>query len=103
MHVRKTSGYPDSGLIEVYAAGSAGMTIKKHVLDAIGDPWMEFTPVAGGVLGEDISLCRKIRNAGFKIHVDLDNHIGHLTTVAAWPAYHEGEWKGSIDFQQGAP
>lgn len=102
MHHRMTEGFPEHGLLDVFAAGSAGMLIRKHVLDAIGDPWMEFTPVAGGVLGEDLSLCRKIRDAGFKIHVDMDNHIGHLTSVAAWPKFYDGEWRAYIDFTQGA-
>lgn len=102
-HVRMDfTDIPDGGLIEVHAAGSAGMLIRKHVLDAIGDPWLEFTPLAGGVLGEDLSLCRKIRAAGFPIHVDLGSAIGHLSIVAAWPAYVDGQWCAQIDFNQGA-
>lgn len=93
---------PAEGLIEVHAAGSAGMLIRRHVLDALEEPWLEFTPVAGGVMGEDLSLCRKIRDAGFRIHVDLGNAIGHLSIIAAWPAYVDGQWVARIDFNQGA-
>ncbi len=96
------SELPESGLIQVHAAGSAGMLIRKRVLDAIEPPWADFTPVAGGVLGEDLSLCRKIRNAGFPIHVDLGSAIGHLSIIASWPKYVDGQWAAEIDFNQGA-
>lgn len=96
------SELPEHGLIDVHACGSAGMLIRRNVLDALEDPWLEFTPVAGGVLGEDLSLCRKIREAGFKIHVDLDSSIGHLFITAAWPRYVDGQWVSYIDFNQGA-
>ena len=32
---------PQHGLIEVYAVGGAGLLVKKHVLEAIGEPYFE--------------------------------------------------------------
>ena len=44
------------------------MLVKRHVLEAIGEPYFE----TFGKQNEDLEFCRKIRNAGFKIHVDCD-------------------------------
>jgi GT2 family glycosyltransferase len=71
-----------SGLIEVDACGKPGMLIRKHVLDAIGDPWCEYKDSEQGA--EDWDLSYKIRKAGFKIHADLDNKLGHMAPVAIY-------------------
>src|SRR5262245_30602307 len=36
---------PSHGLISIYGAGSAGMLVKRHVLEAMEDPWFEHDPV----------------------------------------------------------
>lgn len=74
---------PAEGLIEVFAAGSGGMTIRKHVLDAIGDPWFEYD--GGQHLNEDLVLCRKIREAGFNIYCDVSVGMGHRASHTIWP------------------
>lgn len=89
---------PQEGLIEVFAAGSGGMTIRKHVLDAIGDPWFEYD--SGQHLNEDLVLCRKIREAGFKIHCDVSVVMGHRASHTIWPIYDDRSgW--SIGFNLG--
>ena len=46
---------PASGLLEVPAgAGTGGMLVRKHVLDAIGDPWFEFDK--GEFIKEDVDF-----------------------------------------------
>jgi len=90
---------PGEGLVEVHAAGTAGMLIRKHVLDAIGDPWFE---TAGEQQNEDLELCRKIREAGFKVHADVGQWMGHLTRTTLWPSRNtDGEWGLDLDFGQG--
>jgi hypothetical protein len=81
-HILHTS-LPSSGIHEVYAAGNAGMLIKRHVLDAIGEPYFE----TFGKQNEDLEFCRKIRNAGFKIHVDCDALLGHIGNMIIWPLW----------------
>lgn len=88
---------PDDGsLITVDAAGSAGMLIRKHVLDAIGEPWFEFSP--GSATNEDVLFCMKARAAGFDIHVDTSLLMGHLSDFAVWPDLDCG-WK--VDLGKG--
>jgi hypothetical protein len=81
------SACPAGGLVEVEAAGSAGMLIRRHVLEAVGDPWFEYMSE-----GEDIAFCDKARAAGFKIHVDLGAPLGHIASTILWPTFNDGRW-----------
>lgn len=71
------------GLVEVEATGSAGMLIRRNVLETLGSPWFEL----GNGVSEDVAFCQKARAAGFKIHVDLGVRMGHITTCAVWPVH----------------
>lgn len=77
------AGLPDRGLLEVEHTGSAGMLIRRHVLEAIAAPRFEHRT---GV-SEDVTFCQKARAAGFQIHVDLGARMGHITTCAVWPVH----------------
>ena len=77
---------PEKGLTEIHAAGSAGMLIKREVLDAIGDPWFRPAPDAEG-LNEDLYFCQRAREAGFRIWCDPAipfGHIAHHWIVPTW-------------------
>jgi hypothetical protein len=84
---------PESGLHEVYAAGSAGMLIRRPVLEAIADPWFS---TDGKGLNEDFAFCRKAREAGFKIHCDVDVQMGHIATHTVWPEHRDGGWQPNL-------
>ena len=84
---------PGGGLAEVYAAGSAGMLVRRHVLEAIDDPWFE----SHGGLNEDLTFCAKIRDAGFRIWCDVDTRLGHLNSYTVWPARRDGGWHADLD------
>ena len=90
---------PEDGLLEVFAAGSHGMLIRKHVLEAVGwpksEPWEKrlwFEYEQGQRLNEDLVLCRRIREAGYKIWCDVETTIGHRGMFTAWPVYENGRW-----------
>ncbi len=65
--------------------GNAGMLIKRHVLEAIPPPWFEDGKTIPEMGGCDLWFCQKVMDAGFKVYLDTDNPIEHLTYVAAWP------------------
>lgn len=88
---------PSEGLVEVHAAGSAGMLIRRHVLDAIPDPVFE----AYGGLNEDLTFCRKAREAGFTIWCDVEARLGHIGILAVWPLYEDGQWKIQLQLGNG--
>lgn len=79
---------PDA-LVEVLAAGSSGMLIRKRVLDALERPWFALDHRGELPVSEDVNFCMRAREAGFKIHCDLGVRLGHITTAVVWPVYNE--------------
>lgn len=87
----------ERGLIEVLAAGTAGMLVKRRVFDEIGHPWFENSD--GLTTDEDMEFCRKAVAAGFRIMLDTGTMIGHIGIVVAWPNRVGGRWGLTLDFQ----
>ncbi len=89
----------EGGLMEVQYAGSAGMLIRRHVIESLGDDnWFEIGKLGGDQMNEDTFLCQKIRDAGYKIFVDLDIFMGHITPMCLWPQRtKDGSWTIGID------
>ena len=59
---------------EIDAAGAHFMLIHRDVLTAIGDNWYECTRLNAG---EDYAFCRKVQQAGYKLHADFSVFTGH--------------------------
>lgn len=93
--------HPDGGLIEVHSAGSAGMLIRRHVFEALADPWFEMGAISGEYLAEDLWFCDKARDAGFKIHADLSTKFGHITSTIVWPQKTPEGWSFGFGFPEG--
>lgn len=93
-------------LVEVQAAGTSGMLIRRSVVDALVAPWFELGYRESDTyrISEDVWFCMKAREAGLKIHVDLAATIAHLTTCAIWPTWseEEGRWLTGLTVADGA-
>jgi hypothetical protein len=76
---------PAEGIVELDAAGSAGMLIRRDVLEAIDYPWF-----LNSDRSEDILFCEVAVGAGFKIHADVACRLGHILTAVVTPG-HDGE------------
>ena len=87
---------PDHGITEVYAAGSAGMLVRRPVLEAIPDPWFE----SHGGMNEDLTFCAKVRDAGFRIWCDVDLLLGHLSNHTVWPVRRDDGWHADIEIDR---
>src|SRR4030095_6859268 len=86
---------PETGLHKVFAAGSAGMLVKRHVLDAL--PEMPFQR-SGELQNEDLTFCAEIRDAGFDIWCDVDEKMAHIGTMIVWPEWSEQYgWGATLD------
>jgi len=81
------SDQPKNGLIKIAVGGCAGMLIRREVLEAVEQPWFEYTNVS-----EDIRFCEKAMEADFELYCDLDARLGHITTAVVWPAVKDDEW-----------
>lgn len=87
---------PDTGVFEVDAAGSAGMLIRRHVLDQIPAPWFESS---GGVyLNEDVIFCVKAREHGFRVFATADVSMGHIGIFNVRPLHQDGRWGAMTEF-----
>lgn len=94
---------PPHSLVEVYAAGTHGMLLTREVLERVGpDPFSYDTLPSGERLGEDLSFCNRLREAGIPIHCDTGVHIGHLAMTAVWPEHTEDGWNVRLNFNSGA-
>lgn len=83
-------------LTEVWTCGSAGMLIRKNVLDKLGDPW--FRNSSGDVLDEDIQFCVRARRKGFTVWLDARVQLGHIGSMTAWPIpTDDGDWEVHLD------
>ena len=78
---------PTEGLVEIMAGGCAGMLIHRDVIESIEPPWFEYTDRS-----EDIVFCEKAHAHGFKLYVDLNCSLGHITTAVVHPTVRENEW-----------
>ena len=92
---------PKEGVFEVDAAGSAGMLIRREVLDAIGDPWFNSTPDREGrqvIMNEDITFCLRARELGFRLFATTAATMGHLGIFNVRPVHREGRWGALTEF-----
>jgi hypothetical protein len=93
--------HPDGGLVEIHSGGSAGMLVRRHVLEALEDPWFRKYPVDGRYFAEDLYFCDLAREAGFKLYCDLDTKFGHITSSIVWPQKLAEGWSFGFGFPQG--
>ena len=77
-----------SGLIEIQSATAGGVLIKRKVFESMADPWFDDVRIGK----EDLLFYKKMREAGFKLHLDLDTVFGHITDMSIWPVRSENGW-----------
>jgi len=97
-HVLDLAKLTPGGLIEIHSAGSAGMLIRKPVLDKLKAVFPGRVFQENPDVSEDFLLCQRIRELGFSIHCDLGSRLGHLAVVGILPGVGpDGHF--CIDFQ----
>ena len=85
---------PTEGLIEVEMAGTGGMLVRRHVLEEIGDPWFSYHPEHGA---PDFEFGKRIKQAGFQIHADMEVKMGHIGAFNIWPHASDDGWQIGFD------
>ena len=84
---------PPSGIMEVGAVTNSGMLIRRSVLECLSDPWFDLGQVHPEHTAEDLHFCEKAIHAGFKVYVDVDEALEHLTPVGMKPTRRDdGTW-----------
>jgi len=65
--------------------GNAGMLIRRSVLEKMSEPWFEVGQINSEYGSTDLYFCKKLYDQGFKIYLDTDNRLGHITHVITLP------------------
>lgn len=92
-HVIDLARAATSGLVRIHSAGSAGMLIRKPVLDHVRDAFPGPLFERRADVSEDFLFCERVRGLGFDIHCDLGQTLGHMTATAIWPGKGpDGKW-----------
>ena len=74
-----------TGLVEVHAAGDAGMLIHKRVLERLEKPWFRVGQYKPDHYQEDISFCERVRQVDCRVWCDTTVAMGHIAQVTVWP------------------
>ena len=67
---------------EIDECGTGCLAIKREVFEKVPRPWFQ----GNQEIGTDIMFCRRVREAGIPIHVDLRVQLGHLAEYEVGPA-----------------
>lgn len=89
--------YNGEEMVEVEGLGTGGMLIRREVMEAIPEPWFEHYSTAS----EDLLFCRRARELGFPVYVDLAARIGHMSPSSLTPFYQDGQWWIGFDVADG--
>lgn len=83
-----------SGLIEVAAVGSGMFLVRREVLEAMPKaPFRITMPKINQWIDEAVWFCHLAQRAGFKVHMDLDVSLAHLTETLVIPKrWSDGKW-----------
>ena len=79
--------YPRDQVVEVAATGSACIVIHRSIMEAVRDKfgatWYQrlTNPTTGQLIGEDMSFCWRVREAGSRVLVDTSVKTTHLKPV----------------------
>jgi len=88
----------DAPAYRPWAVGSAGLLIRKRVIQAMKYPWFEVGQERSDALCEDIHFCRKARALGFDLIASLEIKIGHIAQCVVWPQLKNDKWGVEFDF-----
>jgi hypothetical protein len=93
---------PTKGVFEIDSAGSAGMLVRRHVLEAMEPPYFYSTLDSGGrqvILNEDVTFCTRIRHEhGFRVFATADVVLGHLGIFNVRPMHNGERWGALTEF-----
>jgi len=86
-----------TGLVEIVACGLGCCLIKTDVFKNLVEPWIRLGELTPDEWCDDIGFFKRVREAGFKIHCDLDLFVGHFAPLTVWPGKQDGKWQTVYD------
>jgi hypothetical protein len=83
------------GLLQIQGAGLACALIRREAFEKIEAPY--FFPQKN--LGEDLSFCLKLKNAGVEMYVDLSLQFGHLSQTVVLEEHFKKAYEQNKEMQ----
>jgi hypothetical protein len=87
----------EKGLVPIVACGLGACLVKTDVFNHLEYPWIRLGELDKDHWTDDLGFFKRVREAGFSIHCDLDTVVGHMATVTIWPENVNGIWHTKYD------
>lgn len=84
------------GVIEVVSTGLGFCLFKLHVFEELERPYVRLGEYQKDSWCDDIGLFNRLREKGFKIHVDLDITVAHIGNMTIRPVKQDGMWMADL-------
>lgn len=82
----------EHGLVECVATGLGCILFNLRVFENLEKPWIRLGEIQKDGWCDDIGLFKRIREAGFKIHIDLDVTPWHFAHLMVRPTKKDQKW-----------
>jgi glycosyltransferase involved in cell wall biosynthesis len=89
-------------LYEVDCIGTSGMLVRRHVWEAMDQPYFKVGHVQPDTISEDLYFCEQAKAKGFKIFLDTSTVMAHIANTVLKPKYEDGQWKTELMFPNGS-
>lgn len=76
-----------NGLLRVKSTGAGALLVRRPVFEKLQTPYWRLGQTVPEAWGDDIDFCRRVREAGFGVYVDLHVGVGHKTNGTIWPQW----------------
>lgn len=89
------------GLVEITNGGLGCVLIKTEVFRKMKEPWVTLGEIVKDGWCDDVSFFNRYREAGFRLFLDTEVRVGHMTPVTLFPDYVNGRWMTTYRHQNG--
>lgn len=96
-YTRHLMEYGEGGLYPAVTVGDGCLLIRRHVMEALSDPWWEYGETLTDACDHDVVFSRKVREAGFGLYCDFEVRVDHIAVFAVRPVRTgEGHWQAHL-------
>jgi len=89
------------GLVEITNGGLGCFLCKTDVFRKMEKPWVTLGEIVKDGWCDDVSFFNRYRAAGFKLYLDTDVRVGHMTSLVLHPDFIGDRWMTTYRHQNG--
>jgi glycosyltransferase involved in cell wall biosynthesis len=87
----------DNGVVQVESTGLGCVLVNMEVFKKLERPFVTMGEIEKDHWCDDTSLWKRVKEQGFKIHIDTTIHVGHMASFTIWPVQVDGKWYTSFE------